>query len=535
MKELTLFLALIPAIIYGGKKEKTLTLISQKEKVKIPITKKAAQLSQTIQNLIKDCPVKTNAIIIPFHTNDIVTVKDILEQVASGKKNNQKTQNTITCIFNQKKHALMIGSLSIIDPAQTPTLYKMFISMLNNKIKSDSDSEELSEEYSILEKKLSSNILPQVISDINIDFVRENLREVMQIVPSKLSKNVIAYIFDKNQLKLMEEFLKIIDYLETPDFLYQAVAQVLVNNVFCQTPQLKHFIKTHETSYDYDIIKYFKRLLIKKIVNSKDITIGSYIEKIQHWRPFYYNNLIKDSGIDLSDKNLYSLTGINKLASKKVYTLSLAKNSIIDTTYDVDANYKPLGKLFPQLVSIDLSHNKIEILTEKMLGQFNNLKKLTINNNQIEKIEDGVLKSLNNLNELNLSYNNIEDIRSLHYLTNLTNLNLKNNKIKRIPDKLCEKLTKLEKLDLSDNKIKSISSNLKNLINVRTFNICYSGNVKQKKKLKQKIIHLITHAESLKKLHINYASQELSALCNKKGINLVKLSDPSSNSNSSSD
>ena len=170
--------------------------------------------------------------------------------------------------------------------------------------------------------------------------------------------------------------------------------------------------------------------------------------------------------IELSNKNITNITGIEKFTS--VTTLDLSNNKIIDLSpLNVDG-------LKNKITNLNLSNNEITdisviagytILTDLDLGynQITNisyisnhtaLTTLYLNNNQITSVSD--LASCSTLSNLYIQNNEITSLDGIQSITTITGLYAANNNITDISN--LSTLTLLTTLDLSGNQITGLTS-----------------------------------------------------------------------------
>ncbi|KAK8872022.1 hypothetical protein M9Y10_007778 [Tritrichomonas musculus] len=134
--------------------------------------------------------------------------------------------------------------------------------------------------------------------------------------------------------------------------------------------------------------------------------------------------------------------------SESIHTLSSSLNCIetIDTS----------TLAFSQLISLDLSKNRITKLPDSFSKSFPNLQTLNLSNNFISEIPENKGDDLvlpEKLTEINLSNNLLEKVpNSITNIPNLTKLNLDNNKISHIP----QLNSKIVEFRAANNKISSI-------------------------------------------------------------------------------
>ena len=110
-----------------------------------------------------------------------------------------------------------------------------------------------------------------------------------------------------------------------------------------------------------------------------------------------------------------------------------------------------------ELQELDLSHNRIEILTETGVASLKNLRALFLHNNKIFEVAELSLSALSKLSVIDLSHNFLPAINSRTFRdsSELRQLYLQNNSLSQIPSELFKGLSKLFVLNLSNNKIRS--------------------------------------------------------------------------------
>lgn len=192
-----------------------------------------------------------------------------------------------------------------------------------------------------------------------------------------------------------------------------------------------------------------------------------------HDRELHYSDLKDITSLDLSNKGIGDITGLDNFSNLK--SLDLSYNQIKDIL--------PLLKLF-SLENLNLSHNKIEDVS--YLSNLRALKQLNLSDNNISilddsretskdsddtyysKISQNVFKYLTNLTFLDLSNSDSDqyynyrnridsgDLDNLEVLTNLASLNLKGNSLGSLTN--LEKLTNLNTLNLGHTGISTLES-----------------------------------------------------------------------------
>lgn len=135
------------------------------------------------------------------------------------------------------------------------------------------------------------------------------------------------------------------------------------------------------------------------------------------------------------------------------------------------------GKILdiPSLKFLDISYCDTCVLAENIFDSLSNLLTLDISGNKIVDILPNAFESLSNLLELAISGNEIVNIlpSTFDSLYNLMDLDLSRNKIVNIPPNLIDSLSSLINLDLSGNKIVAIPPNLfKSLKKLESLSLC---------------------------------------------------------------
>ncbi|VEN50585.1 unnamed protein product [Callosobruchus maculatus] len=125
--------------------------------------------------------------------------------------------------------------------------------------------------------------------------------------------------------------------------------------------------------------------------------------------------------------------------------LDLSNNKVIHIHFSFE--------FYENLVSLNLSDNRIKTLGNSNFNSQKNLTNLDVSNNQIENITKDSLKGLKVLTHLDLSNNTLQDIHSMAFrdLHSLTILKLNANKLVHLEEHMFKNNKELRKLYLSDN------------------------------------------------------------------------------------
>ena len=158
----------------------------------------------------------------------------------------------------------------------------------------------------------------------------------------------------------------------------------------------------------------------------------------------------KSTFIDCNQRNLVNFP-LFKDISADVYQIYLKNNKIQHLTHEEGVRSKvwiidisgnnienmernQLGRAFPMLSTLDLSRNKIRVLTSDSFIKLDELNNLNLENNIITSIEETVFDNLDKLHTLDLASNYITVLKFRWFkeLHSLNTLSLAHNKIKRI-------------------------------------------------------------------------------------------------------
>lgn len=168
--------------------------------------------------------------------------------------------------------------------------------------------------------------------------------------------------------------------------------------------------------------------------------------------------------IKLEGKIALNLIKTRILHEIKIYLLDLSNNQNKFEAYMQTINS------FEALKVLNLSRNKISIISERQFNDLIDLESLDLSHNEIFYFEVNAFDGLKNLIELNLARNELTEIENqdLDNLPRLQRVILDFNKLKRIRNRVFTALTNIASISIQFNKIERIESeSFKNLINLR--------------------------------------------------------------------
>jgi Leucine-rich repeat (LRR) protein len=206
-----------------------------------------------------------------------------------------------------------------------------------------------------------------------------------------------------------------------------------------------------------------------------------------HGKPIYRSQLLNIADIDLSEKNISRLEGIENFRNLEILYLrnnnisdvsplgSLSNLRILDLGYNpiVDleaANFEDLTKL--NLIELNLDHlvkydrvkGTSRLSDLRLLSEFSSLRSLSLEDNHISDITP--LGKLRRLEELNLKDNHLGSLAGLESLSTLERVNLRGNQLFDISS--IQNLNHLRYLNLHSNENLTELSPLSELVNLET-------------------------------------------------------------------
>lgn len=191
---------------------------------------------------------------------------------------------------------------------------------------------------------------------------------------------------------------------------------------------------------------------VVEIIDFSQSHIKSIPNSINNWSVFENIRIFNLSHNEIVEFALFPNVLLTQ--SLTLTTLDFSYNDIEMIDDDI------LGKLASNITYLDLSHNKIVLLSSDCFKTARKLQTLKLNNNKISVIHSYVFYYLHDLLHLELSFNAITVINEINLLNlrNLELLKLDNNRLTSIP-KYLKKLESLKFLDLSKNSITDLSVN----------------------------------------------------------------------------
>lgn len=208
----------------------------------------------------------------------------------------------------------------------------------------------------------------------------------------------------------------------------------------------------------------------------QNLTVRTYL---QEWSddslsisPSALGQLSRLERLDLSQNNIQLLPGnvfcdvSNKLTFlnltgnqfSEVASLSLSGKESSPVTRSSSPSSTSSNCELLSLTRLEVTHNKIKVLTDRGFSLLPSLETLLLGHNLISRAEDTSLQGLSNLKRLDLANNELVALPPRFFqpvLSTLEDLYLQNNSISVLPPGLFHGLRRLGELDLSHNEITS--------------------------------------------------------------------------------
>jgi Leucine-rich repeat (LRR) protein len=121
-----------------------------------------------------------------------------------------------------------------------------------------------------------------------------------------------------------------------------------------------------------------------------------------------------------------------------------------------------LFRIFPKLISVNLSSSSVEIINEHSFDNAINLEKIILDDNQIKEIPADTFKAVSNLKYASFKNNKIQkiDTNAFESAANLEELYLSSNDIENLDSEIFRNTKKLLILNVANNKLKIDSAAL---------------------------------------------------------------------------
>lgn len=201
-------------------------------------------------------------------------------------------------------------------------------------------------------------------------------------------------------------------------------------------------------------------------------------------------NTLEHGSLDLENKNIEIIESDAFCELPFIHTIYLGSNSL--TTIDskvfeclclkrlllnsnkttvLNSNF---SEYLPNLISLDLSDNRLIFLDMDYLKMFDSLRSLNLSSNELFSVDYNLFYSLQKLTCLSLMNNKISEIdpRTISCLTELHELDLSMNQLEIFDFSMFAELSKLKILKLNNNRLKQLDYGLANLKALEELEVC---------------------------------------------------------------
>ncbi|XP_055377992.1 toll-like receptor 3 [Condylostylus longicornis] len=321
-------------------------------------------------------------------------------------------------------------------------------------------------------KEIPENTWPRMNSLLYLDLSHNNIGD--NIKSDSFTSLLTLQTLRLNSNGITKTFYNKLSDLTTLQYLYLEYNNIthLDNSAFGKLPVL------FEINLSYNQIHNISNNAFNGLLQLLKLNLSS--NSLRTISNNAFEGLVSLRDLDLSYNLLEGLH--NKSKSLLEHCLSLERLNVSHNRINlVNRKTFPSDPYIPyKLNHVDLSYNKIPILTFDLTYGTRKLKYLNISNNLILDIRKYIIGNLTSLEILDLSNNRIEDLVTEHGFEklprNLTQIYLQNNEIFNIPFNEFENLTQLQILNLESNKLKTFPQQLIDKLNDNGTFIYYEKN-----------------------------------------------------------
>uniref|UniRef100_A0A8C5LXA4 TIR domain-containing protein n=1 Tax=Leptobrachium leishanense TaxID=445787 RepID=A0A8C5LXA4_9ANUR len=234
------------------------------------------------------------------------------------------------------------------------------------------------------------------------------------------------------------------------------IDQDLNGTEFIHLPNLK-YLDLSKNKLDFDSSSAFQEVPLLNVLDLSYNKAYFVVEGVTHNLKFI-ENLHNLKVLNLSWNEISTLTEA-QLKSQSLNELRFTGNRLDVLWKNGDRRYLNIFQNFYNLTLLDISHNKLHVLSNNILGRLpKSLIELYLNNNLLSEFGWEKLKLFKDLKILDLSENQITSVISklTNYTISLTTLILKKNRIAQLPDGFLHQGSNLAKIDISYNNLQNI-------------------------------------------------------------------------------
>lgn len=329
---------------------------------------------------------------------------------------------------------------------------------------------ELAELRQLVHLNMSSNALTSINADVMSQFLRLQYCYLDHNKIASFPKAAFEY-----QLKLNTLDLSFNEILEIPSgaFKNQHVLKHLLlhhNKITTIGYEAFHQPKDIITfDFSYNIISFLPPKVFFELVNVIHFDLSN--NNLTQIDNDLFSRTLQITHLNLSHNSLPEMASVNQLSQLNTLDVSQNKISILSPLFLQDLHHLAMFnishnelkslpvKLFKgceNLKIIDLSYNSIKLLDEATFYSAARVRAINLSNNDITDIST-IFSGLKDLETLDLSYNSITKIFRGQFPHMIKNIDLSNNRITLISAHTFKSLNRIRTVDLSLNKLTSLS------------------------------------------------------------------------------
>ncbi|XP_047997033.1 toll-like receptor 13 [Leguminivora glycinivorella] len=266
------------------------------------------------------------------------------------------------------------------------------------------------------------------------------------------------FLYNVNGFRIIDPISVVLNYNDNAEFVPTLEDE---NN-----REIIYSLDISDNNEDFDIIPNFQHMPNLAILKMSRCSLVN--AKLSN-----RNDLPALKDIDFSENNINNIQVVpGEHEYKTLEKLNISHNYLVNIPEAVFDS-------FPNIESLDLSHNYIYTLDIMSFEGLRKLLYLNLSYNRLAKINSSLLRFYN-LITLDLSHNNIQVIKSSDFgkLVNLKTINLDSNEINTLEKNVFDNMASLTTIDLRNNYLESIDRDM--FINITKLTTVYLSRNKLK-------------------------------------------------------
>lgn len=154
-----------------------------------------------------------------------------------------------------------------------------------------------------------------------------------------------------------------------------------------------------------------------------------------------------------------SFNKLSILTARMIGNLASLRHLDLSNNFLTEIQPESFGEAFHQMLTLNLASNQLRFLDQNVFEQLTGLVELNLSDNLLQTLPRGLLEHLTSLRVLKLAWNSLKTLNfySFEGMSFMNNLDLSNNQIKSIHPDTFKSVEKLVDLDLSSNQLFALS------------------------------------------------------------------------------